>query len=91
MGLYFFICCCFQQFSGGLGIGNYTVDSKIYVLDSKARFDGDLAGRFVTRIEEYNPKTDQWHRLPDMPMFKYGFSTVAVDNEIGLTQRFQKP
>ena len=58
------------------------VDSKIYVLGGKARFGGDLAGRFVTRIEEYNPKTDQWHQLPDMPMFKFGFSTVAVDNEI---------
>ena len=58
------------------------VDSKIYVLGGQARFDGDLAGRFVTRIEEYNPKTDQWHRLPDMPMFKFGFLTVAVDNEI---------
>ena len=58
------------------------VDSKIYVLGGQTRFDGDLAGRFVTRIEAYNPKTDQWHQLRDMPMFKFGFSTVAVDNEI---------
>ena len=58
------------------------VDSKIYVLGGQTRFDGDLAGRFVTRIEEYNPKTDRWHQLRDMPMFKFGFSTVAVDNEI---------
>ena len=58
------------------------VDSKIYVLGGQARFDGDLAGRFVTRIEEYNPKTDQWHQRRDMPMFKFGFSTVAVDSEI---------
>ena len=58
------------------------VDSKIYVIGGQVRFGGDLAGRFVTRIEEYNPKTDQWHQLPDMPMFKFWFSTVAVDNEI---------
>ena len=58
------------------------VDSKIYVLGGLVQFGGDLAGRFVTRIEEYNPRTDQWHRLPDMPMFKRSFSTVAVDNEI---------
>ena len=58
------------------------VDSKIYVLGGQALFGGDLAGRFVTRIEEYNPKTDRWHQLPDMPMFKFGFSTAAVDNEI---------
>ena len=58
------------------------VDSKIYVLGGAARFGGDLAGRFVTRIEEYNPKTDRWHQLRDMPMFKFGFSTVAVGNEI---------
>ena len=58
------------------------VGSKIYVLGGLVRFGGDLAGRFVPRIEAYNPKTDQWHQLPDMPMFKFGFLTVAVGNEI---------
>ena len=58
------------------------VDSKIYVLGGQARFARDLVGDYVTHIEEYNPETDQWHQLRDMPMFKFGFSTVAVDNEI---------
>ena len=58
------------------------VDSKIYVLGGQARFARGLADDYVTHIEEYNPKTDQWLQLRDMPMFKFGFSTVAVGNEI---------
>ena len=59
------------------------VDGKIYVLGGYTwRMVPGLAERFVTRIEEYNPKTDKWRKLPDMPMFKGWFATVAVDNEI---------
>ena len=59
------------------------VDGKIYVLGGYTwrRVPG-LAERFVRSIEEYNPKTDKWRKLRDMPMFRGWFSTVAVDNEI---------
>ena len=59
------------------------IDGKIYVLGGYTwRMVPGLAERFVTRIEEYNPKTDKWRKLPDMPMFRGWFATVAVDNEI---------
>ena len=58
------------------------VDGKIYALGGYNWRWGLLGDQFVKSIEEYNPKTDQWRELPDMPMFKFGFSTVVVDNEI---------
>lgn len=59
------------------------VDGKIYVLGGYTwRMVPGLLERFVKTIEEYNPKTDKWRRLPEMPMFKGWFETVAVDNEI---------
>ena len=64
------------------GVNAAVVDGKIYVLGGQTRSAPGLAERFVTRIEEYNPKTDKWRQLPNMPMFKFWFSTVAVDKEI---------
>ena len=59
------------------------VDGKIYVIGGYTWLRAPrLAPRFVRTIEEYNPKTDQWRQLPDMPMLKGWFSTVAVDKEI---------
>ena len=59
------------------------VDGKIYVLGGYTWLKAPrLPERFVRSIEEYNPKTDQWHRLPEIPMFKGWFASVAVDNEI---------
>ena len=58
------------------------VDGKIYVLGGWNWRSGPLVDRFVASIEEYNPKTDQWHQLPDMPMLKFWFASVAIDNEI---------
>ena len=59
------------------------VDGKVYVIGGEVPLPGlGLADSFLQRIEEYNPRTDQWRRLPDMPMFKFSFATVAVDNEI---------
>ena len=58
------------------------VDGKIYVLGGYNWQWGPLVDKFVTSIEEYNPKTDQWHELPDMPMLKFWFASVAIDNEI---------
>ena len=59
------------------------VDGKIYVLGGYTwrRVPG-LIERFVKSIEEYNPKTDKWCQLPEMPILKGRFATVAVDNEI---------
>jgi len=58
------------------------VDGKIYVIGGYNWQWGPLADKFVTSIEEYNPKTDQWRELPDMPMLKFMFASVAIDNEI---------
>ncbi len=59
------------------------VGGKIYVLGGYTwRWVPGLPERFVKSIEEYNPKTDKWRQLPDMPMFKGWFETVAVDNEV---------
>ncbi len=59
------------------------VDGKIYVIGGYTwRMVPGLRERFVSSIEEYNPKTDRWRELPDLPMFKGWFATVAVDNEI---------
>ena len=61
------------------------VDDKIYVIGGYILLEQGLGlavDRFSRRIEEYNPKTNSWRRLPDIPMFKYAFSTVVVDREI---------
>lgn len=61
------------------------VDDKIYVIGGFILLEQGLGlpvDRFSKRIEEYNPKTNTWRRLPDIPMFKYDFSTVVVDDEI---------
>ena len=59
------------------------VNGKIYVLGGYTWLKAPrLPERFVRSVEEYNPKTDQWHQLPDMPMLKGWFAAVAVDNEI---------
>ena len=59
------------------------VGGKIYVLGGYTwlRAPG-LPERFVRSIEEYNPKTDQWRKLPNMPMLKGWFATVVVDTEV---------
>ena len=61
------------------------VDGKIYVIGGFILLEQGLGldvDRFSRRIEEYNPKTNSWRRLPDMPTFKYAFSSVVVDDEI---------
>lgn len=61
------------------------VDGKIYVIGGYILLEQGLGlavDRFSRRIEEYNPKTNSWRRLPDIPIFKYDFSTVVVDDEI---------
>ena len=58
------------------------VDGKIYVIGGYNWRWGPLRDKFVTSVEEYNPKTDQWRELPDMPMRKFWFKSVAIDNEI---------
>ena len=64
------------------GMDAVVVEGKIYVIGGQTRKAPGLVERFVRSIEEYNPKTDKWHQLPDMPVFKFWFSTVAVDKEI---------
>ena len=58
------------------------VDGKIYVIGGYNWQWGPLRDKFVTSVEEYNPKTDQWRELPDMPMRKFWFASVAIDNKI---------
>ena len=61
------------------------VDGKIYVIGGYILLEQGLGlavDRFSRRIEEYNPKTNSWRRLPDLPTFKYAFTTVVVNDEI---------
>ena len=59
------------------------VDDQVYVLGGQKTWMAlNIPGLFVRSIEEYNPETDKWRQLPEMPIFKGWFSTVAVDNEI---------
>ena len=58
------------------------VAGKIYVIGGYNWQWGPLTDKFVTSIEEYNPKTDQWQQLPDMPMLKFMFASVVVNNEV---------
>jgi hypothetical protein len=36
----------------------------------------------LTVIEEYDPKTNRWRKVKDMPDAKVSFSTVVVGNAI---------
>jgi N-acetylneuraminic acid mutarotase len=62
------------------------MNNKIYAIGGEIspRLGVPLADAILTKIEEYNPKTDRWRKLPDMPMFKFAYSTVAVDRKIYL-------
>ncbi|MDE0468577.1 MAG: hypothetical protein OYL97_16120 [Candidatus Poribacteria bacterium] len=65
------------------GADAVVVDGKVYVLGGQNTWVAPgLAERFITRIEEYNPKTNKWQQFPDMPMFKFWFASVVVNNEI---------
>ena len=67
-------------------VGTGVVDGKIYVIGGYDRLAaggfGDAAKQFLTQIEEYNPKIDRWRKLRNMPVFKFSFATVVVNNEI---------
>ncbi len=62
------------------------VDDKIYAIGGEIspRHGVPLVDQFFRSIEEYNPKTDRWRKRPDMPMFRFGYSTVAIDRKIYL-------
>lgn len=62
------------------------VNNKIYAIGGEVspRHGVPPADEFFARIEEYNPRTDRWRKRPDMPMFKFAYSTVAVDKKIYL-------
>ena len=38
----------------------------------------------VTDVDRYDPATDSWQALPDMPNPRHGFGAVAVDGKIYL-------
>ena len=62
------------------------VNHKIYAIGGEVspRHGVPPDDEFFTSIEEYNPRTDRWRKRPDMPMFKFAYSTVAVDKKIYL-------
>ena len=62
------------------------IDGKIYAIGGEIspRHGVPIAEQFFTRIEEYNPRTDRWRKLPDMPMSRFSFDTVAVDKKVYL-------
>ena len=60
-----------------------TVDGKIYAIGGHILNHGlALEDQFFIGIEEYNPKTNTWRRLPDMPTFKYAFGIATINDEI---------
>ena len=62
------------------------INGKIYAIGGEIspRHGVPLADQFYRKIEEYNPRIDQWRKLPDMPMSRFSFATVAVDKKIYL-------
>ena len=62
------------------------INGKIYAIGGEIspRHGVPLADQFYRKIEEYNPKTDTWRKLPDIPMPRFSFATVAVDKKIYL-------
>jgi N-acetylneuraminic acid mutarotase len=58
-------------------LASAVVDSKLYVIGG--RWDG--AGNRAT-LEVYDPATDAWESLPDMPSRRGGLTAGAIDNQI---------
>ena len=69
-----------------VGVDAAVVDNKIYAIGGRVspQIGFLVADKFFTRIEEYNPRTDRWRKVPGMPMHKFLFSTVVVDKKIYL-------
>ena len=49
---------------------------------------GNRNGPFLTVIEEYDPNTNRWRKVKDMPDARVSFSTVVVGNAIYLIGGF---
>ena len=60
------------------------INRKIYAIGGEVlpRHGVPLADQFYRKIEEYNPRTNQWRKLPDMPMSRFSFDTVVVDRKV---------
>jgi non-specific serine/threonine protein kinase len=54
-------------------LGGAAFAGRIYTVGGRTRADGNLAA-----FEEYDPATDRWERLPDLPTPRGGLAATAV-------------
>jgi N-acetylneuraminic acid mutarotase len=52
------------------------VNGKIYV------FGGESPERTFNAVEEFNPKTDFWRKMPPMPAARYGLGSTVIGHTI---------
>lgn len=65
------------------------VNDRIYAIGGRGWPQvGNRGGPFITVIEEYDPKTNQWRKEKEMPDVRLSFSTVVVNNAIYLIGGF---
>ena len=57
------------------------VDGKIYAMGGSLAIDSKVENLLST-VEEYDPKTDKWTEMPDMPSARCVFSARAVNGKI---------
>ena len=64
------------------GLAGAVLDGKLYTFGGEG--SADDAGGVFPDAEVYDPSTDSWEALPDMPNPRHGFGAVAVDGKIYL-------
>ena len=56
------------------------LDGKIYVIGGYFKEDSEF--KKLSTIEIYDPATDRWTQVPDMPVGKWGHKTEVIDGQI---------
>ena len=62
------------------GFGMAAINGKIYVIGGWNKVNGDLQA--LATVEEYDPATDTWRRLSDMPTARLGIAMGIVNGRI---------
>lgn len=70
-------------------LGVEIVNDQVYAIGGRGwQQVGNRGGTFVTVIEEYDPKTNRWRKVKNMPDARLSFSTVVVGSKIYLIGGF---